>query len=413
MHFDHLEISDWQQFRSVSMDFHARLTILTGANGSGKTTLLSLLARHKGWQQQFLATPRLERVTGAITYALRYFLGKDNSSERAIGKLVYSDGAVSELLIPSSSGVTYDVQFSSQKPVNCFYIPSHRQIFRYQSLSSIPTGKKERQAAFEEVQDNNRNRYQGGGGQPSSFLMKNALISWVINGYGVQSGNKVVMPSDAAQVQLFEGFVDILRKVLPPTLKFEELEIRNMEVVLVCNDARDEFVLETVSGGVTALIDIAWQIFMASTKESADVTVIIDEVENHLHPTMQRRILPDLMNAFPAARFIVSTHSPLVVSSVKDSSVYVFTHDETAKVVSQKLDFHGEARTAAEILDQVLGVSFSMPIWAEHELARIVGNFQAQPGNIENLAELRSQLKEAGLERLMSSAVVNVLESRR
>ena len=49
MKFKALRISDWKQFQNIDIDFHERLTILTGANGSGKTTLLHLLAKHFGW----------------------------------------------------------------------------------------------------------------------------------------------------------------------------------------------------------------------------------------------------------------------------------------------------------------------------------------------------------------------------
>lgn len=102
--------------------------------------------------------------------------------------------------------------------------------------------------------------------------------------------------------------------------------------------------------------------------------MIIDEVENHLHPIMQRKVLPDLVNAFPNARFIVSTHSPLVVGSVKDSAVYALKHNSAGKVDSHQLDLHHQAKNAIEVLDEILGVSFTMPIWVEDKLNSINKN---------------------------------------
>ena len=46
--------------------------------------------------------------------------------------------------------------------------------------------------------------------------------------------------------------------------------------------------------------------------------VIIDEIEQHLHPKWQSKILPSLEKNFPQVQFIVATHSPLVVSSSED-----------------------------------------------------------------------------------------------
>ena len=49
-------------------------------------------------------------------------------------------------------------------------------------------------------------------------------------------------------------------------------------------------------------------------------TVIIDEIDEHLHPELQVRILKALHETFPNIQFIVSTHAPLVMSSVENSS---------------------------------------------------------------------------------------------
>ena len=46
--------------------------------------------------------------------------------------------------------------------------------------------------------------------------------------------------------------------------------------------------------------------------------VIIDEIEQHLHPKWQSNILPSLEKNFPQVQFVVATHSPLVVSSSED-----------------------------------------------------------------------------------------------
>jgi predicted ATP-binding protein involved in virulence len=48
-------------------------------------------------------------------------------------------------------------------------------------------------------------------------------------------------------------------------------------------------------------------------------TVIIDEIDEHLHPELQVRILKALHETFPKIQFIVSTHAPLVMSSVENA----------------------------------------------------------------------------------------------
>lgn len=183
-----------------------------------------------------------------------------------------------------------------------------------------------------------------------------------------------------------------------------------MEIVFVCNEGKDEFLLETASGGISSLIDIAWQIFMYSTKENGEFTVLIDEVENHLHPTMQRTVLQDLLNAFPKARFIVSTHSPLVVGSVNDSHIYALSYNSSQKIESQKLDLKNEVKTATEILDEVLGVSFTMPVWVEHKLNEILDEYKNRTIEANEFTQIRDKLSAIGLERMMPYAIQNIVE---
>ena len=86
---------------------------------------------------------------------------------------------------------------------------------------------------------------------------------------------------------------------------------------------------------------------------------------------MQRSILPNLLEAFPNVKFIISTHSPLVVGSVKDSTTYALKYNDNKKIQSHQLNFQKQTKNAIEILDEVLGVSFTMPIWVENELEKI------------------------------------------
>ncbi|MCW8832816.1 MAG: AAA family ATPase [Colwellia sp.] len=412
MYFKKISLNEWQQFQTIDIDFHERVTILTGGNGSGKTTILNILARHSGWNSISLATPKTESTTGIIKYFSRFFSGKDKGSNTSIGSINYSNNVNSPLIVNNGNAAQYHVGIQQQQNIQSFYIPSHRPIFKYQQVGSIPTAKKNKQSAFQEVSNSNIHRYQGNGGQSSSFFMKNTLIGWVIQGYGVHNANKAIMPSDDEQIQNFEGFQQVLQEILPPNIGFEQIEIRNMEVVFVCNGGDDEFVLETASGGISALIDIAWQIYMFSTKEKSDITVLIDEVENHLHPIMQRRILPDLVKAFPKARFVVSTHSPLVVGSVKDSTIYALKSNSNGKVESHRLDLKNQAKNAIEVLDEILGVSFTMPIWVEEKLNFINEKYFSNSDDPRVFSQMRQDLAELGLEKLLPHAIEKLLEGK-
>ena len=63
--------------------------------------------------------------------------------------------------------------------------------------------------------------------------------------------------------------------------------------------------------------------------------VMIDEIELHLHPSWQQQILPTLQKIFPRIQFIVTTHSPQVVSSIPQECVRILANRTVAKLSSQ------------------------------------------------------------------------------
>jgi len=406
-HFTGFKLEEWQQFRQVDLEFHPRLTVLTGANGSGKTTILNLLARHADWQVPALSVPRRFGRTGRVEYFMRYFLGRDRSNENDIGSITYASGQSAQLSVPPEAKANYQIQIRGQQTVPCFFVPSHRAVYRYEPLEQIPVARQTKRDAFTRVWNSTKTRYFGGGREKSaSFHMKEILVSWSIFGRGNSD-----MVADAELIELYEGFQETLRLLLPPTLGFRRLSIRKLEVVLECDSG--DFMIDGASGGLSTLIDLAWQIYMfATTEDEVGFTLLIDEVENHLHPTMQRGILSDLLAAFPDTRFIVSTHSPLIVNSVRDCAVYALRYNAEKRIVSERLDFENRATTAPQVLDEVLGVSTTIPIWADQELESLLQQLAGQTLNEQLFAEFREALNEIGLQHYVPQALGRLLDSQ-
>lgn len=59
-----------------------------------------------------------------------------------------------------------------------------------------------------------------------------------------------------------------------------------------------------------------------SAVEETKGIVMIDEIDLHLHPTWQRHVVDDLKKAFPNVQFVVTTHSPFIVQSLKSDEVW-------------------------------------------------------------------------------------------
>lgn len=408
MRFKALQIDDWKQFQNIDIVFHERLTILTGANGSGKTTLLHLLAKHFGWEFSELATPTKDKDNGKISYITNLYrwLKKDDNND-TIGKISYSDNSYANLIVPKVNSAIYKIEIRNRKQLLGLNILSHRSVFKYQNIPSVSTQKKNRKEAYSLVEQDVKNEALSMGGffkeKSVNYHIKATLLSWAIGG----EGNSFIEP-DKELVDWFRGFENVLKVLMPKTIGFERISIRNYEIVLVTKSG--DFLLDAVSGGIAALVDLGWQIYNLANSEN-EIVVLIDEVENHLHATMQRSVLPDLLRAFPNVQFIVSTHSPLVVSSVKDSNVYAFRYNNENRVFSEKLDLVHKARTATDILNEVLGVPFTMPIWAENALVEIVTKYKKIELTNNSVNAMREEFKQLGLESVMPLALNSILEN--
>jgi predicted ATP-binding protein involved in virulence len=68
---------------------------------------------------------------------------------------------------------------------------------------------------------------------------------------------------------------------------------------------------------------------------TGDGIILIDEVDLHLHPSWQRSLIDRLTQTFPNCQFVITTHSPLVISDCKDVLVYTLTNGKLQEIPSQ------------------------------------------------------------------------------
>lgn len=403
MRFQSISLTNWRQFGDVDIQFDKQLTILTGANGSGKTTILNLLGRHYNWNVHFMGVP-IRSSTGVVRYwADLKFMRRGAEESVNIGKIVYSTGAETPIQTSTVSGAQYSPQIPQMQSVPGIFVPSHRPLYSYQPVQSIPVQPVNRSTVYTEYSNIIFSRYSGQHTVKSPIqTMKETLISMAV--FSVPGPNII---HDTVAGQLFAGFQEILLLLLPPEIGFKKLVIQTPEVLL--ETSTGTFPVDAASGGLSSLIDIAWRIFMFEPTGN-EFVCSIDEPENHLHPAMQQSFLPNLLRAFPNVQFVVATHSPFMITALPQSAVYVLDFDPQRSVVSQKLDLVDRSGTADVTLREVLGLPFTMPLWAERKLDEIIGRHINEGITEETGDMLEAELCEAGLERYTSKAVQRLLE---
>ena len=108
--------------------------------------------------------------------------------------------------------------------------------------------------------------------------------------------------------------------------------------LLICHPQMGELPLEAMSDGARSVIsmaaDIAYRMARLNPDMGEDVTlktsgvILIDEVDMHLHPSWQQTVVNDLIRAFPKVQFIMTTHSPQVLTSVPAESIRILHWDD-------------------------------------------------------------------------------------
>lgn len=108
---------------------------------------------------------------------------------------------------------------------------------------------------------------------------------------------------------------------------------------LISQSGKPQYSFQSLSSGYLAIFDIYADLLMHTEYIQIKPTelsgvVIIDEIDAHLHVSLQRKILPFLTASFPKIQFIVTTHSPFVLTSVDDAVIFDITTGQIASDLS-------------------------------------------------------------------------------
>jgi predicted ATP-binding protein involved in virulence len=142
---------------------------------------------------------------------------------------------------------------------------------------------------------------------------------------------RAVRDKDSEQVDKFQKWFDdfdnFLREIYNEPKLGRIINDSNYDVKIQV-PGREPFSLNQMSDGYSALFDIVTKLLLQMDKGEGAVNfsgsgiVLIDEIETHLHVELQKRVLPFLTKLFPNVQFIVTTHSPFVITSLENAVVY-------------------------------------------------------------------------------------------
>ena len=129
----------------------------------------------------------------------------------------------------------------------------------------------------------------------------------------------------------------------------------------------------------------------------APAILMIDEIENNLHPTWQRRVIPALGKYFPNVQIFATTHSPFVVAGLSAGQLHLLDRDIRGEVTASTGDQDVIGWTVDQILQSFMGISDPTDMKTSYDNTvlrwlqyRPVQSESAEDWRQDNIRELRS-----------------------
>ena len=296
---------------SLEKDAYPHLMI-TGKNGSGKTSMLNAMAEYI---EEFVK----ETNKGIIqTLKKEEEYDPDNilaiEEQLNIREKIYRE-ILEKLSITFENLNTLKQKYQDGNFIIAFY-EAHRTIKKLQEPKT-PTKPK--------LQD------KWGIKQPSTQEFLKFLADLKIQ--EALAGNEK-LEKDANQIrEWFVNFEKLLGEIFQD--KDLQLHFNYKDYSFKILTKEKEFKFTELSDGFAAVLDIVVDLILKMQHKNqltrayeCEGIVLVDEIETHLHLELQKVIMPLLTEIFPNIQFIVTTHSPFVLSSLSNAVAFDLEHQE-------------------------------------------------------------------------------------
>lgn len=384
-------------------DKKAEVHIFTGANGSGKSTILHALA--SAFIHKNVTSNQVEKRLHH--YTRQPLIEIDLSNNEVFS---FSNGENQAFTIKNTGTPTpnilklKDYQLFQASPSQaphknyqidyaCFAYSSYRNF----SHRSIDTIKKIEINPFHNALLFNKE-------------IKSEVNQWLANMIAKEA--IALGSNDLKKANIYRQNITNLETVLQSLLKEKikfQLETDPVKIVLNKNGTILDF--DVIPDGLKSIIswlgDLLMRLDRLSWKDNTpilerNILLFLDEIEVHLHPKWQMKILPIVQNLFPNAQIFISTHSPFVVNSVDDAWIYKLKLDNHNISACEPPILSETGKSYDYVLDEIFGVEEKFGLATEELLDKFY-KFRnkilaKERVNEKDFRQLILKLKEEGME---------------
>ncbi len=397
-----LEITNFRCFESLSIDLDEQLTVLVAKNGQGKSSVLDAI-RIGLWPFvsgfDLARNPSNDRANSIHVDDVRLLKMRDGQMTRQLPCKITLKGDYDINLVDgekfrktwtwirsreSEAKGTHTKDNRISKLIKLLATLAQHQIRKPESpdtdlpiLGYYGTGRLWSQKRLTEDKKNKGKQdadffmrlfaYRDCLDPASSYKHFADWFTWIFESFREQQIKQletgIAFDGESTwknTIQVVQQAIDIF---LHETTGWHSLEYSaSHENSLVLNhDQHGALKVELLSDGIRSVLamvgDIAYRCIklnphlgLNAAKETRGV-IMIDEVDMHLHPAWQQTILGNLIKAFPKIQFIVTTHSPQVISTVPGHQIRILDGNQVYSA-----DEGTQGAEASRILKEVFGV---------------------------------------------------------
>tara|TARA_R110001583_G_scaffold66894_1_gene191787 strand:- start:18999 stop:20228 length:1230 start_codon:yes stop_codon:yes gene_type:complete len=304
--------------KRVNVELNGKNLIITGANGCGKTRFLRQL--HTYLQQLFNRTIQPIEVIQKELGQKKQHLDSLKPSDRNYNHFSQQSEKLSKQLerISNEKVVLNDIdQMFELVNQNKFVL----RFFEANRLSSQIAGNGTVGSIASVKKSGTSTNYEG----DLSSQFENYLVSYYNYGSHV-----IARENNLEKEQHINDWFDKVQNDLRDLFEDPALVLEynpEQQAFFILQHGKDPYRFNNLSSGYSSILSIYADLLMKVELRDIpahEITgfVLIDEIDAHLHVSIQRKIFSFFDKAFPKIQFIVTTHSPFVVQSVNDSIIY-------------------------------------------------------------------------------------------
>lgn len=372
MKVDNISIQNFRCFKNININFNQQMNVIIGNNGMGKTAILDALSIAIG---SFFLGNDGAPAPGIKTEDVRFStvsIGSTIDRQPQYPTIIKCSGNLDNRLIEWSrqrnteAGRTTiaeahqirEISENLQDEIREGNIIKSLPLISYYGTGRLWAQKRKKQDRMQNIINN---RFKGYTDCLSAASNEKFMLEWFKKMTYMKLQEEKEIPELTSVLKTIEQcYAESGANVTDVKVKFS---VKTNQLEITFKDENGQIQIHPfheLSDGyrntLSLVADIAYRMAMLNPQYLGDVIketrgiVLIDEIDLHLHPTWQKKILNTLKSIFPHIQFIVTTHSPSVISSAKEDELLILNND-SCELIGSKV----YGKDVNSILSEIMG----------------------------------------------------------